>query len=283
MMAWGRILAWEGQLDAARVIGLEAVEREEAAGDRWEAAIFRAMLGFIELSVPDPVAALGHLVAALEHATALQVILPTVFRFDGDLVEAAVLAGELDLAERVLRDRLEGPAERVPAPWILAVAARGRGLVCAARGRPDEAVAWFDRSLANHGGLDPMPFEQGRTLFCRGQARRRAGKQGAARADLTAARAIFERLGATAWRARADDELRRIAGRAPSTWDLTPSELRVAGLAAAGRTNREIAAELVISTRTVESQLSAAYRKLGVRSRNQLAAAITAAVQPPAT
>ncbi len=280
-MAWGRILAWEGQLDAARVIGLRAVEREEVAGDWWEAAIFRAMIGFVELSVPDPAESVRHLTAALEHATALRVILPSVFRFEGDLVEAAVLAGDLELAERVLQERLEGPAERVPAPWIVAVAARCRGLVSAARGRPDEALEWYDRSLASHGPEAPMPFEQGRTLFCRGQARRRAGQQAAARADLTAASVLFDRLGAAAWQARAHDELRRIAGRAPSAMELTASELRVAGLAAVGRSNREIAAQLVVSIRTVESQLSAAYGKLGVHKRSQLATALASAAKPP--
>ncbi len=270
MLAWGRTLAWEGQLDEARRIGLEAVEREEAAGDVWEAVIFRAMLGFIELSVPDPVAALDHLRIALDQAKSLRVVLPTVFRFDGDLVEAAVLAGQVDLAEAVLRERLEALAERVPVPWILAVAGRSRGLVEAAHGRLDAAIEAFDRSLECHDATTPMPFERGRTLLARGQVHRRAGHRAAARDDLSAAVATFEALGAQAWHERAVRELGRIAGRAPSTWDLTGSERRVAELAAAGRSNREIAAELVVSPRTVESQLSAAYRKLDVRSRSQL-------------
>ena len=277
LLAWGRILAWEGALAEARRIGLEAVEVEEAAGDAWEAAIFRSMLGFVELSVPQPAAALEHLRIALDHAQSLRVVLPTVFRFDGDLVEAAVFAGDLDLAEGVLRARLESPAERVPVPWILAVAGRSRGLVEAAHGRLDAAIEAFDRSLGQHEAPTPMAFERGRTLLARGQLHRRAGHRAAARDDLAAAVAVFEDLGAAAWQRRAIAELGRVAGRAPSAWDLTGSERRVAELAAAGRSNREIAAELVVSPRTVESQLSAAYRKLDVRSRSQLRDALGAA------
>jgi DNA-binding CsgD family transcriptional regulator len=270
LMAWGRTLAWEGDLDEARRIGLAAVALEESAGDAWEAAIFRSMLGFIELSIPHPGAALEHLRIALDHARSLRVVLPTVFRFDGDLVEAAVLAGDLELARGILEERLEPPAARLGIPWILAVAERSRGLVEAAHGRLDAALESFDRSLGRHDARSPIPFERGRTLLARGQVHRRAGHRAAARDDLSAAAAAFETLGAAAWHRRAIEELGRIAGRARSALDLTGSERRVAELAAAGRSNREIAAELVVSPRTVESQLSAAYRKLDVRSRSQL-------------
>ncbi len=206
----------------------------------------------------------------------LKVVLPTVFRFDGDLVEAAVLAGDIELAEANLAERLEPPAERLGIPWVVAVAERSRGLVEAAHGRLDAAIESFDRSLGRHVARSPLPFERGRTLMARGLVHRRAGHRAAARDDLSAAAAAFEALGAAAWQRRAVEELGRIAGRAPSAWDLTGSERRVAELAAAGRSNREIAAELVVSPRTVESQLSAAYRKLDVRSRSQLRDALAA-------
>ncbi len=139
LTARARILAWDGDLEAARSIAAPALARQEAAGDRWEAAIFCALLGFIELSVPDHPAALRYLTRALDHADAMAVVLPTQFRFLGDLVEAAVQAGDLDLADRVLGERLEGPADRLPLPWIEAMAARGRGFLDAARGERDEA------------------------------------------------------------------------------------------------------------------------------------------------
>ena len=93
-MAQARILAHDGDLAAARSMATDAALRQEAAGDRWEAAIFRALLGFIELSVPDPRAALDHLLKARDHADAMAIVLPTQFRFLGDLVEAAVLTGD---------------------------------------------------------------------------------------------------------------------------------------------------------------------------------------------
>lgn len=273
VMARGRVLAWDGDLDAARAIAIDGLAREEAAGDTWEAVIFCALLGFIELSVPDPPAALGYLTRANTYADALRVSLPTVFRYLGDLVEAAVLAGDLDLAEATLVERLESPAERIPLPWILEVSARGRGLLAAARGQLDEAVGWFDRSLEVL-ETTAMPFERGRTLLARGQVQLRAGHRRLARADLEAAAAVFTGLGAKAWAGRAEADLARVGGRTASRWELTPSERSVADLAAAGRSNREIADQLVLSVRTVESHLASVYRKLGVRSRVQLAPAL---------
>jgi DNA-binding CsgD family transcriptional regulator len=270
VLAQARILAWEGDLDAARSMAVEALAREETEGDIWEATIFAVLAGFVELSVPDPARALEHLLRAHDHAREVGVRLPTVFRYMGDLVEAAALAGELELAEHLLEEHLEGPSERVPLPWIVAMAGRGRGLLAAARGDLDRSVSALDRSVDVLAEACPMPFERARSLLCRGQVQRRAGRRRLAREDLEASLAIFGGLGAKAWGHRAEEELAHLSGRAASGWELTPSERRVAELAAAGRSNREIAAELFLSVRTVESQLSAAYRKLGVRSRTQL-------------
>jgi len=80
----------------------------------------------------------------------------------------------------------------------------------------------------------------------------------------------FERLGAGLWRAQAEAELGRISGRAPSAGGLTPTEERVAALVAEGLTNQEVAAGLFITLRTVETNLTRIYQKLGVRSRTEL-------------
>ena len=277
-----RLLAWTGDLDAARTLATEALEREEAAGDRWEATIHCALLGFVELSVPDPGRALRILLRALEHSDAMEIVLPTQFRFLGDLVEAAVLAGDLPLAERILRERLEGPSERLPLPWVRAMAARGRGLVSASRGDQRAAVASLDRAVEVFDGSLPMPFERARTILLRGRAKRALGMRHEARADLDESWAVFHGLGAAAWEARALEERRRIPGRTAGGPDLTPAERAVAELAAAGRSNREIAAELVLSVRTVESQLSAVYRKLDLRSRAGLSTALASPGSPAA-
>jgi DNA-binding CsgD family transcriptional regulator len=157
------------------------------------------------------------------------------------------------------------------------MARRCRGLVCAAHNALDDALHGYDQALEVFDGPLAMPFEQARTRYLRGHTHRRAGHRRAARTDLLAAHEVFDRLGAAAWRERAGQELSRLGGRAPSGSELTAAERAVAELAAAGRSNREIAAELVVSVRTVEGQLSAAYRKLDIRSRIQLAGALAAA------
>ena len=83
--------------------------------------------------------------------------------------------------------------------------------------------------------------------------------------------AVFEELGAALWAGKARSELASIGGRAPSSAELTPAEERVAALVAEGRTNREVAAVLYVTDHTVEFHLSRIYRKLGVRSRAELA------------
>jgi DNA-binding NarL/FixJ family response regulator len=94
---------------------------------------------------------------------------------------------------------------------------------------------------------------------------------------LTTALALFEELGATLWAERAREELARVGGRAPAGDELTPTERRIAELVAEGLTNREVAATLFVTPKTVESALTRIYRKLDVRSRTELARQLTSA------
>ena len=91
------------------------------------------------------------------------------------------------------------------------------------------------------------------------------------RESLLEARELFGGLGARLWEQRAASELARIGGRARSAGELTPVERRVAELVAAGRSNKEVAGALYLSTRTVEGHLSRVYAKLGIRLRVELA------------
>jgi DNA-binding CsgD family transcriptional regulator len=109
-----------------------------------------------------------------------------------------------------------------------------------------------------------------------GGVQRRLKQRAAARATLSEAAGIFERAGAVLWAARARAELTWVSGRRPEPDDLTASELRVAGLIAGGLSNKEAAAELFVTVRAVESTLTKAYAKLGVRSRTELAARLHA-------
>jgi DNA-binding CsgD family transcriptional regulator len=105
-------------------------------------------------------------------------------------------------------------------------------------------------------------------------------RRAAARDSLEQALAGFDRLGARLWVARTRSEIARIGVRSGAQVDLTPVEQRIAGLVAEGRTNREIAARLSLSTKTVEANLSRSYRKLQVRSRAELVAKLAAADDP---
>jgi DNA-binding NarL/FixJ family response regulator len=123
--------------------------------------------------------------------------------------------------------------------------------------------------MAEHQRL-PMPFERARTQLLLGQLQRRQRQREASAATLREALRSFEDLGTQLWVDRAKTELARgISGRQRAD-GLTPSEQRVAELAVSGMTNRDIAAALFISPKTVEVNLSRIYRKLRVRSRVEL-------------
>jgi DNA-binding CsgD family transcriptional regulator len=122
----------------------------------------------------------------------------------------------------------------------------------------------------------PMPFERARTLLALGRRLHRARRRADARERLHEAKSRFERLGAAAWAAQAEHELRAAGGRRRPSSDraLTPQELRVAAAVRRGASNREIAAELFLSPKTIEFHLRQIYRKLGVGSRPQLVATL---------
>jgi DNA-binding CsgD family transcriptional regulator len=115
-----------------------------------------------------------------------------------------------------------------------------------------------------------MPFERARTLLLLGQLQRRRRRKEPAAVALGDALRTFERLGAQLWAARARAELARVTTVASAGAVLTPTERRVAELAATGMTNREVAGDLFISPKTVEANLARIYRKLGIRSRAEL-------------
>ena len=137
---------------------------------------------------------------------------------------------------------------------MLAVAARCRGLVACAQGDVDRALGELGDALARHEEVT-LPFQHARTLLALGRAQRQAAQRRKARSTLEASRDSFARLGAALWERRAQAELDRVGGRAPAADRLTPTELRVANLVVQGRTNREVAAALVVTERTVETHL----------------------------
>ena len=184
-------------------------------------------------------------------------------------MEALASLGRVDEAESLV-NALHDNGTRMNRRWMLAVSARGRALCLAARGDLPEAEQAAADAMEHH-ALLPMPFETGRTQLLLGQLQRRRRRRQDAAVTLSAALTTFEAIGALLWADRARGELARVARaeRQPRS-SLTPAERRVAQLAAAGLSNKEIAAEQFLAVKTVETTLSSAYRKLGIRSRAQL-------------
>jgi DNA-binding CsgD family transcriptional regulator len=235
--------------------------------------LWHRIIGLAELTAGSVAEADTCLAEALADLAVIGFREPAVWRLHGDAIEAALAVGDTTRAASSI-EQFEAQAARSRIPWNLAVSARCRALLEAANGDLDAAAAALDRALEAHIGC-PMPFERARTLLTQGQVLRRSKQRRRAREALEEAIAIFDRLGAEPWVERARDELRRVRGRtAPD--DLSPTELRIAELAASGLTNGAIAAEVFVTQKTVEANLARAYRKLGIRSRAQLAHALDA-------
>lgn len=263
------VAAHFGDAEKARATIEEGLELAERLGTRPAGIELLATRGFLELSRGDAAAADCTLARVAETADEMGIVEPVLYRFHGDAIEAKVALGATDEATALV-DALEALGARLERAWALAIAARGRGLLSAALGDRDAAYAALDRARELHDRLQE-PFERARTLLALGSVQRRDRKKQPARESLEAALAVFDDLGAALWSERARAELARIGGRAPAG-GLTPTEARVAELIAAGRTYREAADALFISPKTVQWNLSKIYRKLGIRSRAELAA-----------
>ena len=226
----------------------------------------QALLGFLELSRGHAGPAAQLLEPLPSRLRELGYGEPSHLQAIPNLVEAYVELGRPDEARRLL-DRYERTARALDHPLGLVQATRCSGLLEAAAGDVDRALALFDAALAYR---LPEPLENGRTLLARGVVLRRAKRRRDARASLEEARAIFDRLGASGWAGRARGELARVAGRPPSGETLTATESRVADLVVEGRSNKEVAAALFVTVKGVEAHLSRIYRKLGIKSRAEL-------------
>jgi DNA-binding CsgD family transcriptional regulator len=263
------VAASRGQVEEARA-GAEttlaaSVQRGAAAATM--AAAWA--LGLLELSLGDAAAAHRALAPVVELVEAGGVREPGSARFVFDDVEALIALGRTEAAEALL-ERWEARARELDRASALASSARCRGLLSAARGDLDGALAFLERALVEHDRVS-IPLERARTLLVLGSTRRRARMKRAARDALEQALAIFDELGAAIWAESARAELARVGGRRAASGGLTPGERRIAELVSEGKTNKEVAAALVVAERTVESALTQVYRKLGVRSRTELA------------
>jgi DNA-binding CsgD family transcriptional regulator len=274
-----------GDVAAARESADQALElaRQTSGVPAWIFATWAA--GQLELARGDAAAAATALRQLLEHHMRESICEPGALPFLPDAVEALITGGELDQAASILDWYAEASA-RLDRPRAIAVGRRLRGLLLAAHGDLEGALEESEQSVVALAAADDT-FERARSLLALGVAQRRAKRRREARATLEEALAVFERIGAALWAERARNELKRISGRAATPGALTPAEERVAILVAEGRTNKEVAAALFLSERTVEGHLAHIFGKLGVRNRREIASVLaltqTQVTAPPNT
>jgi DNA-binding CsgD family transcriptional regulator len=269
-------LAWlearEGREASCRERAAEAIKMCEELGIALYGIWVIQALGDLELGLGRPAEAIEHYQAQTDalrsHGIADVDLSPAP-----ELVDAFLRLGRDEDAARVAGDFVtQATAKRQP--WALARAARCRGLLAGA----GEMEACFEEALQLH-DRTPDAFEAARTRLAYGGCLRRARKRARAREELRAAAGIFQRLGAQPWVHQADAELAATGETARrrdvSTLDqLTPQEMRIARLLADGMTTKETAAAIFVSPKTVEYHLGHIYQKLGIHSRNELAAAL---------
>ena len=266
-----QLAAYQGDLHAAVTRAHRGVALAEAEGSPFGRAVYGGVLGLVELSRDDHRTACAHLEAANEVLEAAGIREPGLALAcgRGDAIEA-LLGTDEQARARALLDPWEELARSLDRPWPLSVALRCRGLLLGAEKDLPAALAVFEESLAQHRRAED-PYQLARTLLAFGGTQRRAKQRRAARESLERAEALFSNLGAAGWAEKARHELGRIGGRVSSGAALTPRERKFAELVAEGRSNKEIAAALFVTPKSVGTILSRIYAKLGVHSRTELA------------
>ena len=261
------LAALQGHEEACQSYAAEALEHAVPRGLRLQAASASWALALLDLASSRPAEALARLeklVAGSETGHPVIALLSVP-----DLVEAAVHANQPQRGQTALAGFEQWATHTAP-PWALALVPRCRGLLSAGAA----ADRHFAEALRLH-GPSSRPFDRARTQLLYGEALRRARRRVDAREHLRAAFTTFEQLGAAPWAERARNEL-RVSGetarqRNPSTLDqLTPQELQIARFVGRGATNREVAAQLFLSPRTIDYHLRQIFTKLGISSRAEL-------------
>lgn len=256
-----------GALEDVRAIA----ESPIGSGDPVFAATIDFVSGLLELAD-----------GRIEHAAERLLVLPTVAAGSGarapdfaatipEVVTALGEAGRHEEAEQVLGQLTRWSPQLDP--WAAAAAKLCRGQLMLSRSDTNRALAALAAAREEFTAMD-APWELGQALLGEGRALRRLGRRRDAARSLELAVEVLGRLGAAPMRSSAIDELRRARPRPRSDDSLTEAERRVALLVAEGHTNKEVAARLFLTVRTVEAHLTRIYGKLGLRSRSELARAV---------
>jgi DNA-binding CsgD family transcriptional regulator len=260
-----RIAALHGDADACRESAQEALRRSVRNGVGWATTNARLALAEIEMGLGNPREAIAHFEQIVVTPTP-----PIVMTAVPDLIDAAVRAGDLARAGAAL-ERFAAWAPVTRARSVHGMLARCRAILADG----GQAEALFGEALELHARETP-PYERARTQLAYGERLRRDRRKTEARAQLRSALETFEGVGADLWAQRARGELNATGGSArkrdaSTIDDLTPQELRIAQLVAAGASNRDAAAQLFVSPKTVEYHLRKVFLKLGLSSRIELA------------
>ncbi|UGS36249.1 hypothetical protein DSM104329_02650 [Capillimicrobium parvum] len=268
------VAARRGDEDACREYAALALERGNRLGLEMPRSWALDALAEMELAAGRPDRAIEPLERKQAVLAAAGIADPDVSPVP-DLVEACVRRGGDERAPPGFEAFAQRAVEKGQ-PWALARLERARGLLAG----DEDFERHFAAALRLHGDT-PDRFEEARTRLCHGERLRRARRRVQARAELRRSFEAFDELGAAPWAERARIELQATGETArrrdPSTLDdLTPQELQVAMLLGSGLTTREAAGRLFLSPKTVEHHLRNAYRKLGIRSRDALAAVLGA-------
>ncbi|MGZ4302220.1 MAG: AAA family ATPase [Gaiellaceae bacterium] len=257
------LAAWRGEDARTRALA-EVCSRDGTARG------FGTFVGFAQSALSVLELGLGRYHEAMIAAQEASLDQILVTRTLPDLVEAAVRCGEEQLATQAAGELAESTTAS-GTDWALGVLARSQALLVAGReaeGLYREAIARLQRSRAR--------TQLARARLAYGEWLRRERRRRDAREELRAASQLFESMGALAFADRAQSELaatgERVHRRTPETLELlTPQERRIATLVSEGAPNAEVAAQLFISSRTVEYHLAKIFRKLRISSRSELA------------
>jgi DNA-binding CsgD family transcriptional regulator len=268
-------LAWLAAIEGRESEAREDVARADDLAQLGLGWLFlrgrlQATLGLLELGLARPLAAIEKLRPVADLAERHGVREPSFLPYAPDLIEAYARAGEREAAMRELA-KLAELAGALDRRWALAVVARLHGLL----GQDDDLDEHFGAALELHEQGAGSPFERARTELLYGERLRRAKRRVDAREHLRSAIELFDGLGAAPWSEQARRELRAsgesIPRRDPTVPEkLTPQELQIALQVAEGKTNRDVAAALFLSPKTVEFHLTRVYRKLNIHSRAEL-------------
>jgi DNA-binding NarL/FixJ family response regulator len=272
------IEAGMGRFASARAHARESLELARGTETPVFGPYARAALGACAAGEDDTEAAIAEYERARRDLVAIGVPAPGELFWTVELVELHARAGDIDRAKEEV-ERLARLVTPAHPPVHQAQLARCRALVTSG----DEAAKLFETAMEHH-AASQTPFERARTELAIGERLRRGRARTDARTPLRAALETFERLGARWWAERARSELRasgatQVRGEVPVADVLTPHELQVAMIVAKGATNKEAAAALFVSPKTVEHHLGQIYRKLDLRSRTELTALLSGQVE----